>query len=265
MRIIFPAALVTAMLALMPFASAEGRVCAVYITGIGCPNCAVTDPEVTSGFTGQNPDCLVIEYEIYQKNADNYPAAEGYFSSYVAPGMPHGVPFLVLGGGSSYVGRFEVLEARSVIGNLSSSGCPMPDGSSVDFGSLDMAALPGKPNIWARERVLVPEGGGGDNGLLRELLFEDDIRGLLGSLGYEEVLPVPVRLSGSQVEFEHAVRLDGWLFQWNDEGPDGNGPGGNKPGNGGGNSEENAASLYSIAAVLIIMVAGLLVYFTRLR
>jgi hypothetical protein len=254
-------ATVMVLLALMPLASAEDRICAVYITGIGCPNCGATDPVITSGLTAKNPDYLVIEYEIYHRNADNYPTAEGYFNTYVQAGVQHGVPFLILNTENYYIGRYEVLGAESVIEGMASNGCPMPDGSSVGFGNLDISTLSGKPNVWAMDRVLVSEGGGGGNELLKNLLFEEDIAGLLGDLGYEEVSPVPVQLSGSQAEFEHAVRLDGWVFQWNGEGLNG-GPVNN---GGNGSNAQNAASLYSIAAILVIIFIGLIVYFTRFR
>ena len=256
-------AMVLVLLAVMPLALAEGKVCAVYITGIGCSNCVVTDPVITSDFTAQNPDYLVIEYEIYHKNFDNYPTADGYFNNYVPQGVMHGVPFLTLNANNVYIGRYEILGAESVIKSMTSNDCPMPDGSSVGFGDLDITTLTGKPNVWARDRVLVSEGGGGDNELLKGLLFEEDIAGLLEGLGYEEIEPVPVQLSGSQVNFEHAVQLDGWIFQWNGKGLNGNGSGDNGGDNNSG--AQDAASFYSIVAILIMIIAGLFVYFKRFR
>jgi hypothetical protein len=249
---------VLALMAGLPFASAQGKLCAVYVTGIGCPNCAITDPAVTSGFAADNPDYVVIEYEIYQKNADNYPVADGYFSSYIPQGVRQGVPFLILGTENTYIGRYEVLEAESAIAGMSSNDCPMPDGSSVNFGNLDISSLEGKPNIWTSDRVLVSEGGGAESGLLRDLLFGEDIEAALEGSDYEETEPVPVKLSGSEVNFEHAVQLDGWLFQWND------GNNGSVPVNGGGNGETDASSLYLIAAVIIILI-GLVVYLALFR
>ncbi len=258
--------MVLVLLATTPPTSAEGKVCAVYITGIGCPNCIVTDPVITSDFTAQNPDYLVIEYEIYHKNFDNYPTADGYFNNYIPQGVGHGVPFLILNANNVYIGRYEVLGAESVIKSMTSNDCPMPDGSSVDFGNLDITTLTGKPNIWARGRVLVSEGGGADNELLKGLLFEEDIAGLLGGLGYEEIEPVPVQLSGSQTNFEHAVQLGGWIFQWNGEGLDGNGGNGSGDNGGGNNGDaQHAVSFYSVVAILIIIIAGLFVYFKRFR
>ncbi len=261
MKPIFPLAMMLILLGAIPLASAQVRVCAVYVTGIGCSNCAVTDPVVTSGLTAKNPDYIVIEYEIFHRNADNYMTAEDYFNNYAPSGVPHGVPFLILGDGNSYIGRSEVLGTEGVIVDMISNDCPMPDGSSVEFESLDITALSGEPNIWSKNRVLVSEGGGGDNNLLRDLIFEEDITDLLKGMGYEEVSTVPVQISGSQVNFEHAVRLDGWIFQWNGEGLDGN----NSGDNGGNGNAQYAVSLYSVAAVLVIVVVGLFVYFARFR
>jgi hypothetical protein len=245
-----------ALLAGLPFVSAQETVCAVYVTGIGCPNCAVTDPAVTSDFAAANPDYVVIEYEVYQKNADNYPVADGYFSSYIPQGVRQGVPFLILNTGNTYIGRYEVLEAESVITGMTSNKCPLPDGSSVSFSELDINSLEGKPNIWTSDRVLVSEGGGTESALLKELLF-GDVDAVLNGMEYEETGPVPVQLSGSEVAFDNAVRLDGWLFQWN------GGDNGSVPVNG-GDGETDASSLYLIAA-LIIIVTGLVVYLALFR
>lgn len=258
------AAPVIMLLAAVPMASAGETFCSVYVTGIGCPNCAITDPAVISEFTSENPNLLVIEYEIYQKVNENYETSQEYFSSYIPPGVRPGIPLFVLDTENAFIGRYEVLEAADIISGNDSNSCPAPDGSSADFSGLDITTLPGEPTLWSDNRVLVPEEGGGDNELLKQLLFDDDIAGTLKELGYEETDTVPVKLSGGEVSFEHAVQLDGWLFQWNGDGlnSSGNGSGNGNAGNG---SNPQEVSLYSIAAVVLILIAGLAVYFTKLR
>ena len=70
--------------------SLDNAGCAVYFTGIGCPHCANADPIL---FKETVPDfnVLVIEYEIYQKQA-NAPLLNQYYEKY---GIALGVPQLL--------------------------------------------------------------------------------------------------------------------------------------------------------------------------
>ena len=49
--------------------SENNTVCAVYITGIGCPHCAETDPVIFTEKVNEY-NLIVIEYEIYQNQGN---------------------------------------------------------------------------------------------------------------------------------------------------------------------------------------------------
>jgi len=207
----------------------EDCICLVYITGIGCPNCAVTDPIVLSEWTLKYPNLVVIEYEIYKNHQENYPTADEYFKNYTPLGIRPGVPFLILNREDVFLGRFEVLETEKKIEKL----CENPEGEEVPYGAgkfplsdtscqkfedLDINNLPGEPNIWANGRILIPIGERKtESDFLRELLFEDDIFSILESLDYEIVAPESISLSGKKVNFDNALLIGGWRFQWNGE------------------------------------------------
>jgi len=199
----------------------ENCICLVYITGVGCPNCAVTDPVVLSEWTLKYPNLVAIEYEIYENNEENYPTADEYFENYISSGVRPGIPFLILDKDNVSLGRFEVLEAEKRIENLCENKLPLPDNSCQKFEDLDINNLPGKPNIWVNGRVLTPVGEKkADDELLKKLLFEDDILSVLEGLDYTIIVPELVSFSNGEVNFDNALLIDGWRFQWNGEGLD---------------------------------------------
>jgi len=199
----------------------EDCICLVYITGIGCPNCAVTDPAVLLEWTSEYPNLVIIEYEIYKNHEENYPTVDEYFENYIPSGIRPGVPFLILNKENVFLGRFEVLEAEKEIEKLCKNKFPLSDTSCQKFEDLDINNLPGKPNIWANGRILTPIGERkAKNGVLKKLLFESDISSALEELDYEVVSPEPVSLSRKEINFDNALLIGGWRFQWNGRGLD---------------------------------------------
>ena len=193
----------------------QNKVCAVYITGIGCPNCAFTDPTLLTEFTTANPNLIVIEYEIYHLGASNRDIANQYFESYLPETQP-GVPFIIFNKDQTGLGRFQVLNAEQTIKELNSNPCPLADGSFINFEELNLAELPGKVNIWTKNRILIFNGTReGNNQFLKELLTTEDISSALKEIDFQEVECFPVAISGAEIEFGNAVKLDGWIFQWN--------------------------------------------------
>lgn len=197
----------------------EDCICLVYITGIGCPNCVVTDPAVLLEWTSEYPNLVVMEYEIYKNHEENYRTADEYFKNYIPLGVRPGVPFLILDRDNVLLGRFEVLEAEKEIEKLCENKFPLSDTSCQEFEDLDINNLPGKPNIWANGRILIPVGEKkAKNDVLKKLLFESDISSVLEGSDYKIVIPEPISLSGKEVNFDNALLIDDWRFQWNGKG-----------------------------------------------
>ncbi|MFP4473222.1 MAG: hypothetical protein ACLFPX_05040 [Candidatus Omnitrophota bacterium] len=195
--------------------SHQGPVCAVYITGIGCGNCAVTDPVLLTEATGANPDLILFEYEIYHSRGANKDAADQYFQNY-ASGRRSGVPFLIFSQDKSFIGRFKVLKAAGRLTRMTENRFPGPDGTPVSFDELDLTAMPGAVKIWTKNRVLV-HGRGGDNKVLKRVLLAENLSHALRDADYAEVAPEPVQISHSEIQFDHAVKIGGWRLQWTGE------------------------------------------------
>ncbi|MCD4666789.1 hypothetical protein K8R47_03190, partial [archaeon] len=176
-----------------------------------------TDLSLLIEYTAQYPNLIVIEYEIYHSQASNYETANKYFQSYVFIGRA-GVPFLIFNKDQTAMGRFEVLDSNEIIKTLDSNKCPLEDGSSVDFKDLDITNLNGKVNIWTKNKILISDGSGvGNNELLKKLLTEEEISSALKEIEFEEIFTNSVYMSGSEIKFEIAVKMDGWTLQWNDD------------------------------------------------
>ena len=190
-------------------------VCAVYITGIGCGNCAMTDPRLFIETTDVNPDLIIFEYEIYKTGKDNQGTKDEYFKNYLRNNRP-GVPFLILNKDKTYIGRFNVLQGSEEIINITSNAFPASDGSSINFKDLKIVNLPGNIKIWTKNRVLLP-GKSGDNNVLKRLLLEKDLSSALDGVNFTAIDPVPIAISRDEIAFSHAVKIDDWILQWNGE------------------------------------------------
>lgn len=187
--------------------------CAVYFTGVGCPHCAQSDPVVLIDLLAENPDLAVVEYEIYQEEANS-----AVFLDYAAKyELPLGVPLLLFSPDQNLVGDAPIIEGvEEILGVLSDNGCALVDGSMADFHSLNLDDLAGLPKIWHGDNVLIKTGDGGKSDLLRKLLLSEDIASALAeeNADYEEAEPQAVALSGQSVDFNHAIKLTGWILQW---------------------------------------------------
>ena len=209
--------LISSFLLHVAFAENEqNTVCAVYFTGVGCPHCAKTDPIVLIDLLKEYPNLVVIEYEIYQQQV-NAPLFFEYSSEYE---LELGIPLISFNKHNYFAGDTPIIEnIRGIINQFSNSGCPLIDGSSVDFNNLDITSLEGQPKIWKGERILIKTDSEGDNEILKKLLFADDINFIIDkeSFAYNIIDSKPVALSGKNIYFDNAIQLDGWIFQWNGE------------------------------------------------
>ncbi|MFO8052551.1 MAG: hypothetical protein R6U54_01140 [Candidatus Omnitrophota bacterium] len=188
-------------------------VCAVYITGIGCGNCAVTDPLIFSEILSEYDNFVVIEYEIYKLASANQKASKNYFESYL-PNSRAGVPFFILDKDSKALGRNQVAKTKELLDKKETNSCPLPSGESESFKNLDLNSLPGKVKIWYKDRILISDGKKNDSEKLKGLLFSSNPDSAAKKVNAELIEPKKVLISGGKISFKKAVNIGGWLFQW---------------------------------------------------
>ena len=191
-----------------------GSVSAVYITGIGCPNCAKTDPVILKETLNKIPELYVVEYEIYKQKEFNRDFALKYFDSFF-PDESHAVPALIVNGEYRDMGKWNVFALAEDMELLKEAPFPHLDGKTYQkFEELDITKLPGKPKIWHLNRALVKVGDGGNNDTLKKLLTSKDVDKILKTLKYKKLDQKEIQVSKSRIAFDNAVQIDGWKFFW---------------------------------------------------
>jgi len=191
----------------------KGSVCLVYFTGVGCPHCARTDPVILNSLLKKYPNLIIIEYEVYQEEK-NASLIYDYNQKYQT-GL--GIPLIVFDESKYLIGDKPILNnLENYLGNLNSNSCLLLSGKK-NFSELDLNSLPRFPKIWRGQRILIKlkDNSGTENQVLKDLVLKNDLRESLTGINFEKVEPKEVLLSGRKKNFEKAIRLDGWLFQWN--------------------------------------------------
>ena len=211
----------------------DSKVCALYFTYIGCPNCAVCDPIVLTEWPKKYPNLVVIEYGWHGGDWED-PNSQ-FFGEYAkAYKTQPAVPQLVFDKSNIKLGRIEVPKGESYIKSKISNPCPLID-KSISFENLNLNELPARPKIWANGRVLIklseneylfqwngenpPKTIGKEKITqkeLKELLFTENIFEKLKNKAFDIVEPQKVEFSGSAfpgsefvpyAEFENAIKI----------------------------------------------------------
>ena len=183
----------------------------VYFTGIGCPHCAEVDPFVLEQLPRKYPNLIIFEYEIYQKQ-DNAPLLYQYNQKY---NSDLGVPLAIFGENDFLIGDSPILKNIEEKIKTKSNQFPSLQGK-INFGDLNLSAIPGRPTIWSKERVLIKTKNQQiENDILKNLLLKDDLSLILESIDYEIIKPEKVPLSGKNLNFQNAIKINNWIFQWN--------------------------------------------------
>ncbi len=192
--------------------SQENYISVVYFTGIGCPHCAWADPIVLEELPGDYPDLIILEYEIYDLE-QNAPLFEEYSNIYNAG---FDIPMIIIGPEQYLTSHTSIINnAKDTLDELEHNPLPLIDGSSQNFEDVDTSSLPGYPKIWHRNRMASKMGSEVDSTLLKRLLLEDDLSGILKGKDYIPIEPEVVELSGKDLKFDNAILVGDWIFQWN--------------------------------------------------
>lgn len=130
--------------------SKSNTTCIVYLTGLGCPHCAKTDPLILEKLPQKYPNLVVLEYEIYQQK-ENAPLLLEYNKVYNS-GL--GIPLVIFDKETFLVGdRLILAEIEKVLQKKRGNLCPLIDGTSVAFEKVDLSTLPGSPKIWTKDKM----------------------------------------------------------------------------------------------------------------
>ena len=185
-----------------------------YFTGIGCPHCANVDQVIFGEWLDEYPDLVVIEYELY-KHESNGPVFMMFVNQF---GMDQGVPNLLMGYNGSVSGDTPILNTLPRL-------MAERENITAEYGEVfyrletsNLAGLPGDPQIWHGDRILIRNGTETvDDAVLHQLVTAENLMPVLSGISYTKINATPVPISGSWISFDHAVAIDGWILQWNGE------------------------------------------------
>jgi cytochrome c biogenesis protein CcdA len=184
--------------------------CATYFTGIGCPHCSKSDPVVLEDILEENSDLIIVEYEIDQQQS-NAPLLYLYNEKYH---FPLGIPTAIFGKDDYLSGDKDINDKIRDRISLGSNLCPLSSGP-ISFEDLEINSISGFPKIWRNGRILMRKGKEGDNEVLKNLLTKENLGEYIDTIDFVSIDPEKVPLSGDYVEFENAIKVGDWVFQWN--------------------------------------------------
>ncbi|HDQ07727.1 MAG TPA: hypothetical protein ENN44_02960 [Methanoculleus sp.] len=188
-----------------------GEYYALLFSSNGCGSCGPADMYVFTNLTQQYPELVVVDYELSGHPVNgmvNRKFSELY-------GVSQSVPHVILGENLTFLGRNAIVTAIAPILDAQRNGTPPASGSLLRFATLDLSSLEGYPKIWRANRVLIFEDGGADAAFLKEVITTPNINTALSGRQYEVISPPPIRVGKQNITFEHAVRVEGWVVQWN--------------------------------------------------
>jgi len=192
----------------------EEKSCGVYFTYAYCHNCESTDPVVLENWTRDYRDIVIIEYYFDDWMAENGLVLRDYSGKY---STRVSVPQLFISEENIPLGAILIPASLDELAGTNNP-CLLLDGPT-QFSELDFDALPGKPKIWANnrmiERVMETES---DSLFLKTLLFSENPKAELENSGYpfKPINKKTVPIAFGSIEFENAIEIGGsWIFYIN--------------------------------------------------
>ena len=192
--------------------SEQEYISVVYFTGVGCQHCAKADPTVLEELPGEYSNLIILEYEIYVQTENSW-IFDDYTSTYDA-GFE--IPWLIFNQEQHLIDHAPIVaKARDTLDELTDNPAPLIDGGSQPFTELDLNTLPGYPKIWHKNKIAIKMGMATDSALLKSLILEEDLSLILNGEEYTPIEPERISLSGKNLDFDNAILVDDWVFQWN--------------------------------------------------
>jgi len=176
-----------------------------------CYSCEKVDMFVFTNITQSYPELVVIDYEL-SGHSVNAVVNRNFSERF---NVSQDVPKIILDDNLTLKGMNVIISEVGPLLEKLLNETPPASGSLMAFKTLDISALEGYPKLWRANRVLIFEEEGADTAFLKELINTPNINKTLSDRQYETISPPPVRVGKQELTFDHAVRVDGWILQWN--------------------------------------------------
>jgi cytochrome c biogenesis protein CcdA len=192
----------------------ESRKFAVSFTGIGCPHCAQVSPQLHNRV--ENGNLILIEYEIYS-NVANSQAFSTYAQSF---NLDLGIPQVLFNKDMKGVGDAPIIEnIDSMIKKAVANEIPLADGRVISFEDFNLNSLVRYPTIYSKDRVAIRKSitqlNEEENEQIKTFIYSSSINDAVSSLKGSSTKAEIVKTPGGNFTYDRAVKLNGWLLQWN--------------------------------------------------
>ena len=175
-----------------------------------CNSCEQADMFIFTEITTLYPELVIIDYEL-SGHTVNALVNRDYSEIY---GTGNDVPKIIFGDNLTLKGMNPIIGDTQYL--LESKIKESDSESLFQFNQIDLGSLEGYPKLWRANRVLIFEEGGAENAFLKDLINTPDINRTLAGHPYETITQPSIRVGKQNIIFEHAVRVEGWVLQWND-------------------------------------------------
>ncbi len=201
-------------LPLLSVRAQEEKKFSISFTGIGCPHCAKVAPVLHKKV--QEGGYILIEYEIY-KNIANAQILSKYSDEY---DLSLGIPQIMFNKDSVQSGDTPIINnIDQMIIDSNANEIYLSDGSLILFSDLNLSDLGRYPNIYAKDRIAIRRDinilSKEENSQIKNFIYSDTIEKAIQNLDAKEIKPTPVSYPGGTLEYENAVKINGWILQWN--------------------------------------------------
>ncbi len=200
---------------LSAFANTEKKI-GITFTGIGCPHCAKVSPELHRRV--QDGSLILIEYEMY-KTVANSQVFNTYIDSYK---LDLGVPQLMFDGKNRNIGDTPIINnIDEMITKAQGDRIYLSNGDSITYQDLNLNSLSRYPIIYSKDRAAVRYSittlSEEENIQIKNFIFESDLNKAIEGLSGKDTKPELITTPSGNLKFENALKVNGWLLQWNGE------------------------------------------------
>ena len=221
---------------------------AISFTGIGCPHCAKVAPKLYEQVEKGN--LILIEYEIYKILA-NSQALNEYSKTY---DLSLGIPQILFNKELHQAGDTPILDnLEEMITNSQADTIPLANGKTVTFEEFSLGNLQRYPKIYSKDRIAIRQSltelSDEEDSMIKNFIYASSLEDALKGLDGKKAKVEKVDTSAGVLKYENALKVNGWLLQWNGEGIEG---GSGTEGNEG--SEESSGTL-SIGRIITLGLA----------
>lgn len=189
---------------------------ATYFTGIGCPHCSVASPFIKN-VVEEDVSFVVIEYELY-KESRNAPLISQYNDTY---NIGMGIPVIFFNDETKLSGDTGIENNLKLFANQFKANSVQLPTKLTGIADLQLKDLPGYPKIYRQNRVAIrteiKEITAEQNDEIISFITTDLSKWTSIKQEGEIVTPQIVNFPGGSSTYENALKVNGWLLQWNGE------------------------------------------------